>query len=105
MNISADIAVLYSILPNEETSYSLLGYRFGKRTQKLDWATRLVLYGETVYTIGNMYGSNLHMIVGNCVDNNIIYLPESEEYLNNIQQIITTLAIKGGCIWRTDHML
>lgn len=96
LNISADVGVFYSILPGEEIPTSLLSYRFGKSTQQLDWATKLVLYGETVYTIGNMYGSNLSMIVGNCADNNIIYLPESKAYQNNIQQIITTLAVKGG---------
>ena len=96
MNVAADIAVLYSILPSEETPDSSIGYRFGKPTQRLEWADRSVLYGETVYTIGNMYGSNLSMIAGNCADDNLIYRPEFPDYMNLIPHIITTLAVKGG---------
>jgi len=96
MNISGDVAVLYSILPSEEDDESLLGYRFSKRTHRLSWASRPALYGETVYTIGNMYGSNLSMIAGNCADNNSVYNPESTVYLNRLQHITTTLAVKGG---------
>ena len=96
VNISADLAVLYSVLPTEEIKAELFGYAFSEKTQKLRWSNRPVLYGETVYCLGNQYGSNLCMLTGNCADNNLIYLPESTQYTNNIQQIVTTLSATTG---------
>ena len=96
MDISADIAILCSILPGEETPHSLLSYQFSEKTQKLSWNTNSVYFGETVYAIGNMYGNNLCMLVGENADNNVVYLPESESYTNSLQLIITSLPVKGG---------
>jgi hypothetical protein len=96
MNVSADVALLCSILPGEETNFSLLSYLFGNKTQILHWANRTILYGEIIYALGNMYGGNTSMFSGNCVDNNLIYLSGSDTYLNNIQQIATTLSVSEG---------
>lgn len=108
MDISADIALLCSVTPDEINNLNPYGYRFSNRTKKVIWGNN-VREGETVFCIGNLYGNGLSTIIGNCAKDNIIYGTELSGYTNPVRQTVFNLAVStggsGGAVFCFDKNL
>jgi hypothetical protein len=99
MDISADIAVLFTYLPSEITSEDNIfyGFKFSKKNLTLKWGDSILFpIGNPVYCIGYSYGNGLDAYSGNCSNNNFIYDPENENYSNLTNQFLTTLSVEQG---------
>jgi hypothetical protein len=102
MDISADIAVLYSILPCEQTINEPFGFKFASKQAHLNFeqsraaqSVRLVP-GTPVYSISNVYDNGLIMTSGFLQDDDVIYNSLSPTYTNFTDQLITTIAVSDG---------
>ena len=101
-DISADIAVLYSIKPCEQTKQEPLGFKFSSSQASLDFnqskAAQLVRLtpGTPVYAISNVYANGLVMTTGFMQDDDVIYNTVSSQYTNYTDQLISTLTVSDG---------
>lgn len=93
---AADLAVLYSIKPCEETKFNKMGYNFSSRNSVLEFAKEQTLVGTKVYSLVNIYGTNISMLSGCMSDSNITIHTEALDYTNNVQQQVTDLACQTG---------
>ena len=101
-DISADIAVLYSIKPSEQTIKEPLGFKFSSSQASLDFnqskaAQNVSLIpGTPVYCISNIYANGLVMTTGFMQDDDVIYNTASAQYTNYTDQLISTLTVSDG---------
>ncbi len=96
-DISADIAVLYSILPCEESKLNPLGFKFSDSQSKTTWARSPIIEdGTAVYSISNVYDSGLVMTTGFMEDDIVIYNTQSLTYTNFTEQLISSLSVSDG---------
>jgi len=96
VDMSADFAILYSIKQNEEYQFNPLGYNFSSRNTTFTFFAVALQIDTHVYSFVNMYASNISMINGIIVDNNIIYSPHTIHYVNYVAHSVTILPANGG---------
>ena len=96
MDIAADICVMYTINPGEQTEIEKFGHFFDSNNPTLSVSTKRLLSGDTIYAISNMYGYGLSMSVGYVEDNEIVYRPDTTLYINQTTQMVTSLPLTGG---------
>lgn len=102
MDVSADIAVLYSIKPCEQTKNEPLGFLFNKKQHSLSFNMSRVAQsvtlepGTPVYSISNIYDNGLIMTTGFLQDDDVIYNSISPTYTNFTDQLISTLSSADG---------
>lgn len=101
-DVSADIAVLYSILPCEQTKQDPFGYEFAANQAKLNWATSKdalsvsLISGTPVYSISNAYNNGLTMTVAYMEDDDVIYNTLDVAYSNFTEQLMSSLSVSDG---------
>lgn len=102
LDVSADIAVLYSILPCEQTVNEPLGFKFSCKQAHLTFnqsraAQNVRLTpGTPVYAISNIYDNGLIMTTGFLQDDDVIYNSLSLTYTNFTDQLISSLSVSSG---------
>lgn len=78
MDISADIAVLYSLKECEENTQNPFTFNFSSRNETLEWGnSSKVTFGSNVYVISNAYGTGLSMTTGTIADNDLVFRRKS----------------------------
>jgi len=99
MDISADIAILFTYLPSEidKSKNIFSGFKFNKKNRVLKWGDSINFpRGNPVYCIGYSYGNGLDAYSGNCSNNNFVYDPENVNYPNLTNQFLTSLNVEAG---------
>jgi len=99
MDVSSDIAVLFTYLPCEVNAEKniLFGFEFCKDNRILKWGDSInFTRGNNVYSIGYSYANGLDMYSGTCTNNNFIYNPDDASYSNLRDQFLTSLNVETG---------
>lgn len=97
LDISADIAVLYSLKDGEQDDENPFTFDFSTRNKTLKWgSSNNILFGSNVYVISNAYGTGLNMATGTIIDPDLVFRSLDPTYPNPTSQIISSVDVAGG---------
>lgn len=97
LDVSTDIAVCFTYLPNETDNENFFGFEFSEKNQVLSFGNSAKFKsGDNVYCISNAYGQGLTINNGICSDNDFVYSPNNPLYINQTSQFLSSVDVEEG---------